>query len=218
MDGSTPATETVEKAKRAEGIVKTAFVVAGSDELHKRVPKGVVAVDVNGKRYDIAAIPAEAQTMLVAFALASRAKAFANNHADEAKKGEDVHELVDQVYADLLKGELYGLTSSGGSEKKEKKFDASMYVEAVLNGSKLLNQKNPAKPVASQDVLDAIRNKIENELSGKERTGFLIKLRQDPYIGPAYAVLKAKADLAAANSKSDAEKAEKVSTLDTILA
>lgn len=193
------------KAKRGEGLVKVHFV---NDEAadHKRVPKSVKAVAINGKHYDLGAIPAEVKDQLVAYAVAQRFKTYVNNHADEAKNGADVHELADQVHSDFLSGNLYGKTSETSAKAKDE-FDPSSYIDAAKRASELQHKKDPSQPVASHEQLEKLRAKIM-ELQGKERTGFLAKLRGHPLIGPAYMAIEANKRVAAHMNSKEKEKKE----------
>ena len=193
---------------RGDGLVKVAFVnAAGAD--HKRVPEGVLAVSLNGKQYTVAAIPAAVKDQLVAFALASRAKTYVNNHADDAAAGADVPGLVEKVYSDLLAGKLYSATAEAGP-KKSKEYDPSLIIEAFQKASIKRNAADPSKPVASDELLGKLREKIMG-YEGKERAQFVLKLQNDSIIGPIYQMLKAAQKLKKAEA---APKKEEASVLD----
>lgn len=200
----TETAQTETKATRGEGLVKTAFVNAEGND-HKRVPKGVLAVIVNGKSYALSQLSQEVKDELVAFAVSTRIKTYVNNHADEAKKGEDVPALADQVFADLVAGKLYAATSEGG--KAVKPFDSQIYLDAVKIGSQERNKVDPSKPVISEAQLAQLKTKIEVDLSGKERVAYLARIKADPYAGAAYKVLQARAQME--KNKANAGKDEK---------
>lgn len=179
------ATET--KKTRGDGLVKVAFANEKAAD-HKRVPDAVTAVMLNGKAYTVAAIPASVKDQLVAFAFATRAKTYVNNHADEAQKGADVPALIEKVYSDMLAGKLYSVTAEGGP-KKSKEYDPSLIIQAFQKASEKRNKVDPSKPVATPEVLDKLREKIMG-YEGKERAQFVLKLQNDAMIGPIYTMLK----------------------------
>lgn len=185
------ATEDTKKA-RGDGLVKVTFADEKSND-HKRVPNGVQSVILNGKAYTIASIPQQVKDQLVAFAFAARSKTYVNNHADDSKNGADVSELIEKVYKDMLDGKLYSVTAEGGA-KKAKEYDPSDLIEAVKRA-----RDKMGKP-ASEAQLAALRNKLVNELSGKDRTAFVLKLQQDPIVGPIYQMIKASKKLKAAET------------------
>lgn len=206
------AEKTVEKAKRGDGLVKLFFVNAESNE-HKRVPKGVNGVLINGKHYDLGTLPVEVKDQLVAYAVAQRFKTYVNNHADEEKNGADVHELTDAVHKDLLEGNLYGKTSETTAKPKAE-FDCSSYIDAAKKAAEIRHKQDPAKFKAPTEAhLEKLREKIMT-LQGKERTGFLAKLRGDPLIGPAYMAIEANKRAKAHMEKKD--KKEEKTTLDEL--
>lgn len=177
------------KKTRGDGLVKVVFANdKGAD--HKRVPEGVQSVILNGKAYSIASIPQQVKDQLVAFAFGARAKTYVNNHADEAKGGTDVPELIAKVYQDMLDGKLYAASAEGGA-KKTKEYDPSDLIEAFRLGMQKVAESNPAKKPATPEQLEALRNKIIG-LSGKDRTAYVLKCQHDPIVGPIYSMIRAK--------------------------
>ena len=196
----TEVAATEAKKSRGEGLVKVTFADATKND-HKRVPTGVQTVLINGKSYALSAIPSAVKDQLVAFAFKARASTYVNNHADEAKGGSDVHELVDKVYADLVAGKLYAETAEG--VKKEKAYDPTDWVEATRQARAIQNRNNPAIPLATQAQLDGLRTKMLG-MSGKERTDFVNgKLKKDPLINAAYQAIQASKRVAAYNAQKE---------------
>lgn len=179
------ATET--KKTRGDGLVKAVFANEKSAD-HKRVPQGVQAVILNGKQYTINSIPQQIKDQLVAFAFAARAKTYVNNHADEAKDGADVPELIEKVYKDMLDGKLYAASAEGGV-KRTKEYDPSDLIEAVKRAKQKVAEQDSTKQPATPEQLEALRNKIMG-LQGKDRTAYVLKLQQDPIIGPVYTMIR----------------------------
>lgn len=203
------ATEAEGKKSRSDGLVKATFANdKGTD--HKRVPEGVNAVVLNGKQYVLSSIPQGIKDQLVAFALAQRAKTYVNNHADDEKNGSDVPELIEKVYSDMLAGKLYAVTAEGGA-KKGKEYDPTDIIEAVRRAKEKVAKTDPSKQPASEAQLAALRDKLMG-LQGKDRTAFVLKLQQDPLIGPFYQAIKAAKRVAAYN----AEKDKKVSVMEDL--
>ena len=200
-----------EKKGRGDGLVKVSFADQTKKD-HKRVPEGVVAVVINGREYAISAIPSNVRDQLVAFAIKTRATTYVNNHADDAKQGTDVPELVNKVYSDLVAGRLYAENAEGGA-KKEKAYDPSDWVEASRQARAIMHKANHAVPLATEAQLDLLRQKLVS-MSGKERTDFVNKLRKDPLIGAAYQAIQASKRVAKYNaSKAEDKEASVMSEL-----
>jgi hypothetical protein len=85
-------------------------------QAHDRIPANVQAMHVEdavthqGRRYDLAKIPALIASQLVAEAISKRVKVYVSNHA---KNGLAVLDASDQIFSELVAGKLYTRGAGG---------------------------------------------------------------------------------------------------------
>lgn len=184
----------VSKKKRAESPVKVLYVSPTSDK-NKRVVEGTTAVTINGVVMDLSKISPVVQAQLAALSLVARAKTYVNNHADDAKAGADIPDLVSKVFADLVAGNVY----AAAGEKEAKEFDPTDWIEAVKGARQIAHSKEPNNPdaaLATPEQLQALGDKMK-AMDKKELADFIAKLKKDELIGPAYNVIQQQKRVAA---------------------
>lgn len=195
-------TQTAPADKRGEGPAVITYADVEGKKDYKRVPGNVASVIVTDratkteKVYDVSSLPESVKNSLVAFAVATRAKSYINNHFDaENAEQNNAIALADSVYADLLNGNVYAKSES--TAKPGKKFDPSIYVEAAVAAYKFMSEKKmnnkqgtPIKPMTESQQAEYATQLIA--LTPKERTEKIRAAKQNPYFAKALLQLQAK--------------------------
>lgn len=187
------------KKERGDGPAVFTYTDGEGNTGLKRVPTKVGSVDITAKTgvtksYKPSELPQEVKDALVEFAFAARAKTFINNHA--ADDGSDVIELSDKVYADFMAGKIYSRSESGA--KPGKKFDASIYANAMRDTFKFMAKKKmkmkdgtPISEMPEEKVAD-LKAKLEG-MTPKERTAAVKGFKENKIYERALKELQARA-------------------------
>lgn len=192
-------TQAAPKTERNKGPIAVSFVDNAGKDDYKRVPKGVTGVvitaqkDGSKKTYSLSGISPEVKDQMVLYALATRMKQNVNNHVNDDES--NVLSLTDTIYTDLLAGKMYSKAAEGKGPGK--KFDASIYVEAMAmsfaeKAKKGVVGKNGQKiQPMTDEKKEGFKLKLES-FSPAERKEYIQKLMAAPLFKKCYKLVESK--------------------------
>ena len=187
------------KKERGDGpMIVTYADKAGKVDL-KRANTDVVGVVVvqregnKSKSFNVSTLPANVKDALAAMAFAQRCKVNVANNSNDS--GDNVVSLADAQWADLVNGKIY--SRSAESKAPGRVFDPVKYADAMRMAYAAMAKKGrisaktnkPIQPMSDKAYED-FKVKLMS-LDGKERSGYLLKLKKDTFFAAALAKIEA---------------------------
>lgn len=196
---ATAQTETkTDRKERGTGPMQLFYVDSKGANEHKRLPLDATGIKVvaagKSHTFSIKELPAAIKEALVVDALSKRVKTYVANHAED--NGSNVAELAKHVYDEMVAGRIYSKTE--GTGQRGKKFDASLYAEALratyafMAKKNLKNKAGKAIVALNDGQVGDFKMQLE-AMTPKERTEKIKGLQTNSIYKKALAELKMRA-------------------------